>query len=42
MELGTSRSIDGSVELLMEVVERWGANGSLEDDVSILGIEIMP
>ena len=32
--------LEDSVALLMEVVERWGANGSLTDDVSILGFEI--
>jgi len=40
--LGRSQPIDGSVELLMDVVERWAANGSLEDDVTILGLEIVP
>lgn len=42
IELGRSQPIDGSVELLMDVVERWAANGSLEDDVTILGLEIVP
>jgi hypothetical protein len=40
LELGKSESIQGSVELLMSVVERWGANRSLDDDLSILGLEI--
>ena len=40
MELGKPQELDASVSLLMEVVERWGANGSLKDDVSILGVEI--
>ncbi len=42
MELGNFQSIQESVDLLMNVVERWGAGGSLEDDVSILGLEIEP
>ena len=42
MELGNFQSIKESVDLLMNVVERWGAGGSLEDDVSILGLEIEP
>jgi hypothetical protein len=32
--------LDESVAVLMEAVERWGANGSLKDDVSILSLEI--
>ena len=40
MELGKPQPIEGSVEMLMNVVERWGASGSLEDDVSILGLEV--
>jgi len=40
LELGKSESIQGSVELLMNVVERWAANRTLDDDLSILGLEI--
>ena len=28
------------VKLLLRTVERWGGNGSLKDDVSILGLEV--
>jgi sigma-B regulation protein RsbU (phosphoserine phosphatase) len=41
MELGKAHSIDGSVELLMDVVNRWCTIGCLQDDVSILGLEIV-
>ncbi|MHC4102660.1 MAG: PP2C family protein-serine/threonine phosphatase [Planctomycetota bacterium] len=40
MELGRRQSLEESVALLLSVVERWGAYGSLQDDVSILGLEI--
>jgi serine phosphatase RsbU (regulator of sigma subunit)/AmiR/NasT family two-component response regulator len=40
MELGTSQPLYESVTLLLDVVERWGKDGSLKDDVSILGVEI--
>jgi len=42
LELGKQESIQGSVELLMNVVERWGAGASLDDDLSIVGLEIEP
>ncbi|MHC5113967.1 MAG: SpoIIE family protein phosphatase [Planctomycetota bacterium] len=40
VELGQAQPLDESVSLLMSSVERWGRNGSLKDDVSILGMEI--
>ena len=40
IELGKPQPLDSSVSLLLEVVERWGAEGSLKDDVSILGLEV--
>jgi hypothetical protein len=40
MELGRKQPLEESVALLLSVVERWGAYGSLQDDVSILGLEI--
>ena len=40
IELSRTQPIDGSVNLLMDVVERWAGGGSLRDDVSILGLEI--
>ncbi|MCP3903188.1 MAG: response regulator [Planctomycetes bacterium] len=40
VELGHPQPLDESVSLLMNTVERWGRNGSLKDDVSILGVEI--
>ena len=40
MELGKRKPLNDSVTLLLDVVERWGADGSLKDDVSILGLEI--
>ena len=42
LELGKQESIGGSVDLLMNVVERWGKGRSLDDDLSIVGIEIEP
>ena len=40
MELGKGQLLNDSVALLLDVVERWGADGGLKDDVSILGLEI--
>jgi sigma-B regulation protein RsbU (phosphoserine phosphatase) len=40
VELTQQQSLDEGVNLLMSTVERWGHDGSLKDDVSILGIEI--
>jgi len=40
VELGHAQPLDEGVALLMNSVERWGRNGSLKDDVSILGMEI--
>ena len=40
MELGKSQSIGDSVDTLMDTVNRWCADYRLDDDVSILGIEI--
>ncbi len=40
MELGKGRQLNDSVALLLDVVERWGTDGSLKDDVSILGLAI--
>jgi sigma-B regulation protein RsbU (phosphoserine phosphatase) len=41
VELTQGQSLDESVAMLMQVVERWGDNGKcLKDDVSILGLEI--
>ena len=42
LELGKQESIQGSVELLMSVVERWSAGAKLDDDLSIVGLEIQP
>jgi sigma-B regulation protein RsbU (phosphoserine phosphatase) len=40
LELGRSQSLGESVDLLMDVVERWAGGEGLNDDVSILGVEI--
>ncbi|MHC5026199.1 MAG: SpoIIE family protein phosphatase [Planctomycetota bacterium] len=40
IELGQDHSLDEGAGLLMNSVERWGRNGSLKDDVSILGLEV--
>jgi hypothetical protein len=40
IELGKAHSIEGSVELLNDVVVRWCAERGPDDDVSILGIEV--
>jgi sigma-B regulation protein RsbU (phosphoserine phosphatase) len=40
LELARDGPLDASVTLLLNVVERWAAGGSLKDDVSILGFEI--
>ncbi len=40
IELGKAQPLEESVQLLLKTVERWGANGSLNDDVSILGMEV--
>ena len=40
IELGKPQPLEESVKLLLKTVERWGANGSLKDDVSILGLEV--
>jgi sigma-B regulation protein RsbU (phosphoserine phosphatase) len=40
VELAQPQPLDEGVALLMKTVERWGRNGSLKDDVSILGLEV--
>jgi hypothetical protein len=40
VELSRPQPLDESVSLLMSTVERWGRDGSLKDDVSILGLEV--
>jgi len=40
LELGKQKSLDGSVDLLMNVVDRWSKGRSLDDDLSIVGLEI--
>ena len=40
IELGKAHSIEGSVELLNDVVVRWCAERGTDDDVSILGVEV--
>lgn len=40
VELSQQQPLDESVSLLMSTVERWGRDGSLKDDVSIIGVEI--
>jgi hypothetical protein len=40
LELGKRQPLNDSVVLLLDVVQRWGTDGSLKDDVSILGMEI--
>jgi sigma-B regulation protein RsbU (phosphoserine phosphatase) len=40
IELGQLQPLPDSASLLMTSVERWGRNGSLKDDVSILALEI--
>lgn len=40
VELSQHQSLEESVALLMGTVERWGHDGSLVDDVSILALEI--
>ena len=40
IELGKSQSLDESVSLLLNAVERWCSKNGPTDDVSILGIEI--
>ena len=40
LELGKQESIGGSVDLLVNVLERWGKGRSLDDDLSIVGLEI--
>ena len=42
LELGKNESIEGSVELLMKVVERWGQDRGLDDDLSLVGLEVEP
>jgi sigma-B regulation protein RsbU (phosphoserine phosphatase) len=42
IELGQQQPLDESAALLMRTVERWGRDGSLRDDVSIIGLEIAP
>ena len=41
IEIGRRGSLDESTNLLMHAVERWGRDGSLRDDVSILALEIV-
>lgn len=41
IEIGRRGSLDESTRLLMDAVERWGKNGSLLDDVSILALEVV-
>jgi len=40
LELSKTQSVNESVALLLDVVERWAAGGALKDDVSILGFEV--
>ncbi len=40
MELGQTQSLDDSVSLLLNSVERWCVKNGPKDDVSILGLEI--
>lgn len=40
LELSQQQPLEDSAALLMKTVERWGRDGSLKDDVSILGLEI--
>jgi sigma-B regulation protein RsbU (phosphoserine phosphatase) len=40
IELSQRQPLDESAALLMSTVERWGHDGSLRDDVSILGLEV--
>jgi serine phosphatase RsbU (regulator of sigma subunit) len=40
LELAKRQPLNDSVTLLLDVVQRWGKDGSLQDDVSILGLEI--
>ena len=40
VELTRPQPLDDSVSLLMSSVERWGRDGSLKDDVSILSFEV--
>jgi sigma-B regulation protein RsbU (phosphoserine phosphatase) len=40
IELSQRQPLKESVSLLMNTVERWGRDGSLKDDVSIIGLEI--
>ena len=42
IELGKTKSLDSSVTLLLQAVERWCAKNGPKDDVSILGLEIGP
>ncbi len=42
IELGQTQSLDGSVSLLQKSVQRWCAKNGPKDDVSILGLEIVP
>ncbi len=41
IELGKSQPLEDTVALLMNVVERWAGSGSIRDDVSILGLELV-
>lgn len=41
IEIGRRGSLDESTKLLMHAVERWGKDGGLRDDVSILALEIV-
>jgi sigma-B regulation protein RsbU (phosphoserine phosphatase) len=40
IELSGGQPLDESASLLMGTVERWGHNGSLKDDVSIIALEV--
>jgi len=42
LEVGSSQSLDESIESLMEIIKRWSGTRSWEDDVSILALEIRP
>ncbi len=42
IELGQAQSLEQSVNLLQKSVQRWCVKNGPKDDVSILGLEILP